>query len=105
MNKQKLKYKLDSKEVENRQIVPNKEKINMYSQKHLYPVYENNHSTSLNELYHIGRNDKDIINNIKNKNNYNKGLQDKKNNMPNFEQRDYTGFDFTKLYANASAFL
>ena len=101
----KLKYKLDSKEVENRQIVPNKEKINMYSQKHLYPVDENNHSTSLNEIYPIGRNDKDIINNIKNKNNYNKGLQDKRNNRVNFEQRDYTDFDFTKLYANAEVFI
>ena len=46
-----------------------------------------------------------IINNIKNKNNYNKELQIKKNNKANFEQRDYTGFDFTKLYANADAFL
>ena len=46
-----------------------------------------------------------IINNIKNKNNYNKELHIKKNNKANFEQRDYTGFDFTKLYANADAFL
>ena len=101
----KLKYKLDSKEVENRQIVPNKEKINMYSQKHLYPVDKNSHSTSSNELYPIGKNDKDIINNIKNKNNYNQGLQGKRNNRANFEQRDYTDFDFTKLYANARALL
>ena len=43
-------------------------------------------------------------NNIKNKNNYNKESHVKKNNKANFEQRDYAGFDFTKLYANASAF-
>lgn len=101
----KLKYKLYSKEVENRQIVPNKKKINMYSQKQLYPVDENSHSTSSNEPYPIGRNGKDIINNIKNKNNYNKGLQDKRNNRTNFEQRDYASFDFTKLYANAEVFI
>ena len=77
----------------------------MYSQKHLYPVDENSHSTSSNEPYPIGRNDKDIINNIKNKNNYNQGLQGKKNNRANFEQRDYEGFDFTKLYANAEVFI
>ena len=31
--------------------------------------------------------------------------QNKKSNKANFEQRDYTGFEFTKLYANADAFL
>ena len=52
----------------------------------------------------MGKNDKDIINNIKNKNNYNKESLNQKNNKANFEQRDYTDYDFTKLYANASAF-
>ena len=50
-------------------------------------------------IHPIGENNKDI----KNKNNYNKELRNK-NNKANFEQRDYTNFDFTKLYANASAF-
>ena len=31
--------------------------------------------------------------------------QNKKSNKANFEQRGYTGFEFTKLYANADAFL
>ena len=65
----------------------------------------NNYSGSQKQLQTIGKNDKEIINNIKNKNNYNKESHIKKNNKANFEQRDYTGFDFTKLYANASAFL
>lgn len=101
----KLKYKLDSKEVENRQIVPNKEKINMYSQKHIYSVDENNHSTSLNKLYPIGRNNKNIINNIKDKKIYNNDSSHNKKYKSNYNGRDYTNFDFTKLYANAEVFV
>ena len=86
----KLKFRTESKEVESRQIIPNKEKLNGYSEKYLEGIGENN---------------EDIINNIKNKNNYNKGALRKKNNKANFEQRDYTDFDFTKLYANADAFV
>ena len=82
----KLKYKTDSKEIEQRQIIPIFENINRYSQ-----------------LCPIDKNDKDIINNIKNKNNYNKESRTK-NNKANFEQRNYKDCDFTKLYANASAF-
>ena len=52
----------------------------------------------------VKKQNKDIINNIKNKNNYNNESHIKKNNKANFEQRDYTGFDFTKLYANADTF-
>ena len=101
----KLKYKTDSKEIEERQILPIVENINRYSQKYLESIGINNDLDSQKQLYPIGDNDKDIINNIKNKNNYNKELHIKKNNKANFEQRDYTGFDFTKLYANADAFL
>ena len=101
----KLKYKTDSKEIEERQITPMVENINRYSQKLKEGIDKNNYSDSENQPYPIGENDKDIINNIKNKNNYNKESQIKKNNKANFEQRDYTGFDFTKLYANADAFL
>lgn len=101
----KLKYKTDSKEIEERQITPVVENINRYSRKCLEAIDTNNYSASQKQLDPIGENDKDIINNIKNKNNYNKELHIKKNNKANFEQRDYTGFDFTKLYANADAFL
>ena len=98
-----LKFKVDSKEVESRQIIPNKEKINRYSEKYLEGIGENNYCTSQKQPYPTGENNKEIINNIKNKNNYNKESH-KNNNKANFEQRDYTGFDFTKLYVNASAF-
>lgn len=127
-----LKYKIDTKEIKERQIIPIAERINRYSEKYLEGIGKNNYSDSQKQLHPIGENDEDIrksynklkdkedflvtdvehkeqsrviINNIKNKNNYNKELQIKKNNKANFEQRDYTGFDFTKLYANADAFL
>ena len=127
-----LKYKIDTKEIKERQIIPIAERINRYSEKYLEGIGKNNYSGSQKQLHPIGENDKDIrksynklkdkedflvtdvehkeqsrviINNIKNKNNYNKELHIKKNNKANFEQRDYTGFDFTKLYANADAFL
>lgn len=101
----KLKYKTDSKEIESRQIIPVKEKINMYSQKHLYPIDENNYSASPKELVPIGKNDKDIINNIKNKKIYNNSSNSNKKYKLNYKGRDYTNFDFTKLYANADAFV
>ena len=100
-----LKYKKESKEIEQRQIIPIVQMNNGYSQNKQEVIGVNNNSASQNEPYPIGENNKDIINNIKNKNNYNKELHIKKNNKVNFEQRDYTGFDFTKLYANADAFL
>ena len=102
--KVKLKYKTDSKEIEERQITPIVENIDRHSQKLQEGIDNNNYSDSENQPYPIGENDKDIINNIKNKNNYNKESHTKNNNKANFEQRDYTGFDFTGLYANASAF-
>ena len=99
-----LKYKKESKEIEQRQIIPIVQMNNGYSQNKQEVIGVNNNSASQNEPYPIGENNKDIINNIKNKNNYNKESHNKNNNKANFEQRDYTGFDFTKLYANASAF-
>ena len=98
--KVKLKYKTDSKEIEERQITPIAEKINRYSQKLQEGIDNNNYSDSEKQPYPIGENNKDIINNIKN--NYNKESHNK-NNKAIFEQRDYTGFDFTKLYANAGS--
>ena len=100
----KLKYKTDSNEIEERQITPIVENINRYSEKVQEGIDNNNYSDSEKRPYPIGENNKDIINNIKNKNNYNNGAFIKKNSKANFEQRDYTGFDFTKLYANASSF-
>ena len=101
----KLKYKKDSKEIEERQITPIVENINRYSQDVQEGTQTNNYSDSQKQPYPIVEKNKDIINNIKNKNNYNKESPIKKINKANFEQRDYTGFDFTKLYANADAFL
>ena len=99
-----LKYKKESKEIEQRQIIPIVQMNNGYSQNKQEGSGENNNSDSQKRQSPIGKRDKDIINNIKNKNNYNKESHNKNNNKANFEQRDYTGFDFTKLYANASVF-
>lgn len=99
-----LKYKKESKEIEQRQIIPIVQMNNRYSQNKQEGIGNNNNFDSRNEQQPIGENNKDIIYNIKNKNNYNKESHIKKNNKANFEQRDYTDFDFTKLYANASAF-
>jgi hypothetical protein len=62
--KVKLKYKTDSKEIEERQILPIVENINRCSQKHLEGIDINNYSDSQKQPYPIGDNDKDIINNI-----------------------------------------
>jgi len=64
----KLKYKTDSKEIEERQITPKLKNINRYSQKCLEGIEINNYLASQRQPYPIGDNDKDIINNIKNKN-------------------------------------
>lgn len=99
-----LKYKKESKEIEQRQIIPIVQMNNVYSQNKQEGIGEDNNSDSQNKPYTIGESNKDIKYNIKNKNNYNNESRIKKNNKANFEQRDYTGFDFTKLYANARAF-
>ena len=98
--KVKLKYKTDSKEIEERQILPIVENINRCSQKHLEGIDINNYSDSQKQLYPIGDNDKDIINNIKNKNNYNKEDTHKKKNIPYRSDRNYDDFNWDSLYAN-----
>lgn len=103
--KVKLKYKTDSKEIEQRQITPIVQNINRYNSKSQEGIETNNYLNSQNRPYPIYDKDKDIINNIKNKNNYNKESLGKKNNKANFDRRDYTDFDLTKLYANADAFI
>ena len=99
----KLKYKKDSKEIEERQITPIGENINRYSQDVQEGIETNNYSDSQKQPYPIVKKDKDIINNIKNKNNYNK---------QNYNQTKYTpyrnegsdkameNFDWDSLYAN-----
>lgn len=101
----KLKYKTDSKEIEERQIIPMVENINRYSQKVQEGIEENNYLDSQKQLYPMDENDKDIINNIKNKKIYNNSSNSNKKYKSNYKGRDYTNFDFTKLYANADAFV
>lgn len=96
----KLKYKTDSKEIEERQITPKLKNINRYSQKCLEGIEINNYLASQGQPYPIGDNDKDIINNIKNKNNYNKGDTQKKKNIPYRSDRYGDDFDWSSLYAN-----
>ncbi len=96
----KLKYKTDSKEIEERQITPKLKNINRYSQKCLEGIDTNNYSASQKQLDPIGDNDKNIINNIKNKNNYNKGDTQKKKNIPYRSDRNCDNFDWSSLYAN-----
>lgn len=86
--KVKLKYKTDSKEIEERQILPILENINRCSQKHLEGIDINNYSDSQKQPYPIGDNDKDIINNIKNK------------NIPYRSDRYGDDFNLDSLYAN-----
>lgn len=100
----KLKYKTDSKEIEERQITPVVENINRYSRKCLEAIDTNNYSASQKQLDPIGENDKDIINNIKNKKIYNTSNSNKKYKS-DYKGRDYTNFDLTKLYANANVFV
>ena len=98
--KVKLKYKTDSKEIEERQILPIVENINRCSQKHLEGIDINNYSDSQKQPYPIGDNDKDIINNINNKNNYKKEDTHKKKNIPYRSDRNYDDFNWDSLYAN-----
>jgi len=101
----KLKYKIDSKEIEERQITPIVENINRYSQEVQEGIEENSYLDSQKQPYPMGKNDKDIINNIKNKKIYNNSSNSNKRYKSDYNGRDYTTFDFTKLYANADAFV
>lgn len=97
----KLKYKKDSKEIEERQITPIVENINRYSQDVQEGTQTNNYSDSQKQLYPIVEKDKDIINNIKNKNNYNNMYYpNNKKYIPYRSDRNYDDFDFDSLYAN-----
>ena len=98
--KVKLKYKTDSKEIEERQITPIVENINRYSQKLQEGIDNNNYLDSRKQPYPIGENDKDIINNIKNKNNYSKEDTHKKKNIPCRSDKYGDDFNWDSLYAN-----
>ena len=55
-----LKYKIDTKEIEERQIIPILERTNRYSEKYLEGIDKNNYSGGQKELHPIGENDEDI---------------------------------------------
>ncbi len=87
-----LIYKENSKQVEMRKLIPiNK---NTYLTKVKYPLQQN-FNPPIEEKF------KDNKYNNKINNKYNGNNNFSKKNMANFEQRDYTNYDFTKLYANA----
>ena len=90
-----IKYKENSKEIESRKLIPKKEIP--YLTKVKYPLQQN-FNTPIEEKFKDNKyNNKNI--NINNK--YNSNNKIYKKNKANFEERDYTGYDFTKLYANA----
>lgn len=87
-----LIYKENSKQVEMRKLIPiNK---NTYLTKVKYPLQQN-FNPPIEEKF------KDNKYNNKNISKYNKAKQNFRKSRANFEQRDYTNYDFTKLYANA----
>ena len=87
-----LIYKENSKQVEMRKLIPiNK---NTYLTKVKYSLQQN-FNTPIEEKF------KDNKYNNKNINKCNSTRQAYKKSRANFEQRDYTNYDFTKLYANA----
>lgn len=96
-----LKYKKDSKEIEERQIIPIVQMNNGYSQNKQEGIGGNNNSASQNEPYPIGKNNKDIINNIKKKNNYNNVYYpNNKKYIPYKSDRCFDDFNWDSLYAN-----
>lgn len=87
-----IKYKENSKEIESRKLIP---KIDTpYLTKVKYTLQQN-FNTPIEEKF------KDNKYNNKIYNKYNSDNKIYKKNKANFEERDYTDYDFTKLYANA----
>ena len=81
-----MKYKSNSKEIENRQIIPLKEVINRYYQNCGYSIIKNDKKCYQNCKISINKADKDIIiNNIKNK---------------KYIGREYSNEFLENLYAN-----
>ena len=86
-------YKENTKQVEMRKLIPIKNE-DTYLRKVKYPP-KKNFNTPIKENF------KDNKYNNKINNKYNGNNNFFKKNIANFEQRDYTNYDFTKLYANA----
>lgn len=80
-----MKYKSNSKEIENRQIIPLKKVINKYYQNCGYPINKNDKTNYQNCKIPINTKDKDIKNNIINK---------------NYMGREYSKEFLESLYAN-----
>ena len=80
-----LIYKENTKQVEMRKLIPIKNE-DTYLRKVKYPL-QANFNTPIKEKF---KNNK-----------YNSDNKVYKKNKANFEERDYTNYDFTKLYANA----
>ena len=89
-----LIYKEHSKQVEMRKLIPISKNKNTYLTKVKYPLQQN-FNTPIEEKF------KDNKYNNKNINKYNNAKQNFRRSRANFEQRNYTNYDFTKLYANA----
>ena len=89
-----LIYKENSKQVEMRKLIPINKNRDTYLTKVKYPLQQNFNSP-IEEKF------KDNKYNNKINNKYNGDNKIYKKNMANFEERDYTDYDFTKLYANA----
>lgn len=80
-----MNYKSNSKEIENRQIIPSNEVINRYYQNCEYTINKNDKTDYQNCKIPINTNDKDIKRNIKNK---------------KYIGREYSKEFLTGLYAN-----
>ena len=80
-----MNYKSNSKEIENRQIIPSNEVINRYYQNCEYTINKNDKTDYQNCKIPINTNDKDIKRNIKNK---------------KYICREYSEEFLTGLYAN-----
>lgn len=94
-----LIYKENSKQIEMRKLIPIVKNNDTYLTKVKYPLQQN-FNTPIEEKFKDNKyNNKNINININNK--YNSNNKIYKKNKANFEERDYTGYDFTKLYANA----
>ena len=87
-----LIYKENSKQVEMRKLIPTSKNKDTYLTKVKYPLQQN-FNTPIEEKFKDNK-----YNNI---NKYNNAKQNFRRSRVNFEQRDYTNYDFTKLYANA----
>ncbi len=76
-----------------RKLIPISKNKDTYLTKVKYPLQQN-FNTPTREKF------KDNKYNNKNINKYNDAKQNFRRARVNFEQRDYTNYDFTKLYAN-----